>query len=209
MFYLFRPIVSHTCCYFSGLCTSNIPRYILDFAKPCLFGLCHRIVDRYLCEVYLRWTGPSFAGEHLNVNRVVFFSSCLTFFLFSLYRVEIMNSFLPTCTYVLKPYVCMCLPRPLLMFVDMHLCIYVYSIRAVVYKSSVFLQVSRWLVTKIQNQALMCNTCTDGIISHQIYMLQSLRRKFSVKFDYGILIMKKVKIYSRIFFLKKSCTQNY
>ena len=31
MFYLLRPILFRTC-YFSGLCSSNIPRYFLDFA---------------------------------------------------------------------------------------------------------------------------------------------------------------------------------
>ena len=31
MFYLLRPILFRTCCYFSGLCSLNIPRYFLDF----------------------------------------------------------------------------------------------------------------------------------------------------------------------------------
>ena len=32
MFYLLRPILLRTCHYFTGLCSSNIPRYFLDFA---------------------------------------------------------------------------------------------------------------------------------------------------------------------------------
>ena len=32
MFYLLRPILCQTCRYFTGLCSSNIPRYFLDFA---------------------------------------------------------------------------------------------------------------------------------------------------------------------------------
>ena len=32
MFYLLRPIFFRTCRYFTGLCSSNIPRYFLDFA---------------------------------------------------------------------------------------------------------------------------------------------------------------------------------
>ena len=32
MFYLLRPILFRTCPYFTGLCSSNIPRYFLDFA---------------------------------------------------------------------------------------------------------------------------------------------------------------------------------
>ena len=32
MFYLLRPILFRTCRYFTGLCSSNIPRYFLDFA---------------------------------------------------------------------------------------------------------------------------------------------------------------------------------
>ena len=36
MFYLLRPILFRTCHYFSGLCSSNIPRYFLDFTyKAC------------------------------------------------------------------------------------------------------------------------------------------------------------------------------
>ena len=31
MFYLLSPILFRTCRYFSGLCSSNIPRYFLDF----------------------------------------------------------------------------------------------------------------------------------------------------------------------------------
>ena len=34
MFYLLRPILFRTCRYFSGLCSSNIPRYFLD----CTYG---------------------------------------------------------------------------------------------------------------------------------------------------------------------------
>ena len=33
MFYLLRPILFRTCRYFTGLCSSNIPRYFLDFAS--------------------------------------------------------------------------------------------------------------------------------------------------------------------------------
>ena len=36
MFYLLRPILFRTCCYFTGLCFSNIPRYFLDFAYKVL-----------------------------------------------------------------------------------------------------------------------------------------------------------------------------
>ena len=32
MIYLLRPILFRTCRYFTGLCSSNIPRYFLDFA---------------------------------------------------------------------------------------------------------------------------------------------------------------------------------
>ena len=32
MFYLLRPILFRTCRYFTGLCSSNIPRYFLDYA---------------------------------------------------------------------------------------------------------------------------------------------------------------------------------
>ena len=32
MFYLLRPILFRTCRYFTGLCSSNIPRYFLEFA---------------------------------------------------------------------------------------------------------------------------------------------------------------------------------
>ena len=32
IFYLLRPILFRTCRYFTGLCSSNIPRYFLDFA---------------------------------------------------------------------------------------------------------------------------------------------------------------------------------
>ena len=35
MFYLLRPILFRTCRYFTGLCSSNIPRYFLDFASSC------------------------------------------------------------------------------------------------------------------------------------------------------------------------------
>ena len=38
MFYLLRPILFRTCRYFTGLCSSNIPRYFLEFAfyhYPC------------------------------------------------------------------------------------------------------------------------------------------------------------------------------
>ena len=33
MFYLLRPILFRPCRYFTGLCSSNIPRYFLDFAQ--------------------------------------------------------------------------------------------------------------------------------------------------------------------------------
>ena len=33
MFYLLRPILFRTCRYFTGLCSSNIPRYFLDFTS--------------------------------------------------------------------------------------------------------------------------------------------------------------------------------
>ena len=33
MFYLLRPILFRNCRYFTGLCSSNIPRYFLDFAS--------------------------------------------------------------------------------------------------------------------------------------------------------------------------------
>ena len=33
MFYLLRPILFRTCRYFTGLCSSNIPRYFLDFTQ--------------------------------------------------------------------------------------------------------------------------------------------------------------------------------
>ena len=36
MFYLLRPILFRTFHYFSGLCSSNIPRYFLDFAQHLL-----------------------------------------------------------------------------------------------------------------------------------------------------------------------------
>ena len=39
MLYLLRPILFRTCRYFSGLCSSNIPRYFLDFALWCMSNL--------------------------------------------------------------------------------------------------------------------------------------------------------------------------
>ena len=36
VFYLLRPILFRTCRYFTGLCSSNIPRYFLDFASKLL-----------------------------------------------------------------------------------------------------------------------------------------------------------------------------
>ena len=36
MFYLLRPILFRTCRYFTGLCSSNIPRYFLEFAYKVL-----------------------------------------------------------------------------------------------------------------------------------------------------------------------------
>ena len=41
MFYLLRPILFRTCRYFTGLCSSNIPRYFLDFA---CFNFCRSYV---------------------------------------------------------------------------------------------------------------------------------------------------------------------
>ena len=40
--YLLRPILFRTCRYFTGLCSSNIPRYFLDFALccHCAFFIC-------------------------------------------------------------------------------------------------------------------------------------------------------------------------
>ena len=35
LFYLLRPILFRTCHYLFGLCSSNIPRYFLDFASLC------------------------------------------------------------------------------------------------------------------------------------------------------------------------------
>ena len=44
MFYLLRPILFRTCRYFTGLCSSNIPRYFLDFAhKTSLWEALHQI----------------------------------------------------------------------------------------------------------------------------------------------------------------------
>ena len=39
-FYLLRPILFRTCRYLTGLCSSNIPRYFLDFTFKWSFSLC-------------------------------------------------------------------------------------------------------------------------------------------------------------------------
>ena len=44
MFYLLRPILSRTCRYFFGLCSSNIPRYFLVFIRPSSDGTYYGMV---------------------------------------------------------------------------------------------------------------------------------------------------------------------
>ena len=44
MFYVLRPILFRTCRYFTGLCSSNIPRYFLDFAFYQIAWSLHRRV---------------------------------------------------------------------------------------------------------------------------------------------------------------------
>ena len=66
MLYLLRPIVFRTCRYFTGLCSSNIPRYFLDFPWdhqnfPCLklfrtviFWVCYTILFGFNLFRYLK-----------------------------------------------------------------------------------------------------------------------------------------------------------
>ena len=61
MFYLLRPIIFRTCRYFSGLCSPNIPRYILDFALCSLTidnGSTNRPVFYYTKPRPHYWTRP-------------------------------------------------------------------------------------------------------------------------------------------------------
>ena len=51
MFYLLRPILFRTCRYFTGLCSSNIPRYFLDFALNCIYSRTFNIVT----IIYMRF----------------------------------------------------------------------------------------------------------------------------------------------------------
>ena len=55
--YLLRPILFRTCRYFTGLCSSNIPRYFLDFTLQCHknFQCYVKIVQR--CLLHLEVTG--------------------------------------------------------------------------------------------------------------------------------------------------------
>ena len=57
MFYLLRPILFRTCRYFTGLCSSNIPRYFLDFVQS----------QKWKSEIQilvLGRQGPYFVKEH-------------------------------------------------------------------------------------------------------------------------------------------------
>ena len=45
MFFLMRPILFRTCRYLTGLCSSNIPRYFLDFALLSLSCFCTLIFE--------------------------------------------------------------------------------------------------------------------------------------------------------------------
>ena len=71
MFYLLRPILFRTCRNFSGLCSSNIPRYFLDFSyyfnQKIIINVHpinhhyrntharHRYFDLFACLVTLEW----------------------------------------------------------------------------------------------------------------------------------------------------------
>ena len=48
MFYLLRLILFRTCRYFTGLCSSNIPRYFLDFALNPIKNDVHILVESFL-----------------------------------------------------------------------------------------------------------------------------------------------------------------
>ena len=53
IFYLLRPILFRTCRYFTGLCSSNIPRYFLDFALYSFCGIHTFIVSSYFTQTPL------------------------------------------------------------------------------------------------------------------------------------------------------------
>ena len=65
MFYLLRPILFRTCRYFTGLCSSNIPRYFLDFAMYEAGKLAQVVkeTERYKLNILgvseARWTGAN------------------------------------------------------------------------------------------------------------------------------------------------------
>ena len=46
-FYLLRPILFRACRYFTGLCSSNIPWYFLDFTFDIIYYLCCMCIDFY------------------------------------------------------------------------------------------------------------------------------------------------------------------
>ena len=86
MFYLLRPILFRTCRYFTGLCSSNIPRYFLDFAlDPVCEGTFSYIKDgdvdwfENTCTVFFNiqsgicHAGSSvFSGKFLNISQTAF-----------------------------------------------------------------------------------------------------------------------------------------
>ena len=66
MFYLLRPIIFRTCRCFTGLCSSNIPRYFLDFACMCY----HTFYEMY----YLIWIlSSSFWKSIISCTPILWF----------------------------------------------------------------------------------------------------------------------------------------
>ena len=80
MFYFLRPILFRTCRYFTGLCSSNIPRYFLDFAKsgvcptsdiqksdPC-YNLSFPNIELYLFHTYLTTFASSITSKTVDAE---------------------------------------------------------------------------------------------------------------------------------------------
>ena len=70
MFYLLRPILFRTCRYFTGLCSSNIPRYFLDFVFHVLSNISHTFVTENYFVVDGRDPGRSFPTRCNKISKV-------------------------------------------------------------------------------------------------------------------------------------------
>ena len=81
MFYLLRPIFFRTCRYFTGLCSSNIPRYFLDFAFDVYINNLG-----FACVLMLRLISPE-----LDLIPDVWVSNIPRYFNFSFYRIIFMD----------------------------------------------------------------------------------------------------------------------